>query len=84
MDEQEELLQKQIAKLVADTSFVTAQEEELRASVIFNNKIKALDSMGEMIGTMGAGGLVISTDMWSFYFLMIRELKSSKTKLVGG
>lgn len=78
LDEQEELLQKQIAKLVADTTFVSTQTQELSDSVLYNNRIKAIDSMGDMIGTMGAGGLVISTDMWAFYFLMIRELVSSR------
>ena len=84
LDEQEELLQKQITKLVADTSFVGTQEAELIASVKYNNQIKAIDSMGDMIGTMGAGSLVISTDMWAFYFLLIRELVSTRKDYISG
>ena len=78
LDEQEELLQAQIAKTAADTSFTTTQQEELIASVGYNNKIKALDSMGDMIGTMGAGALVVDDNMWSFYFAMVRELISTR------
>jgi len=84
LDEQEELLQAQIAKTVADTSFTATQEAELIASVGYNNKIKALDSMGDMIGTMGAGSLTISEDMWSFYFSMIRELVSTRKDWING
>ncbi len=75
--QQQPMIEAQIAKTVADTSFVGTQETELSNSVIFNNKIKALDSYGDMIGTMGAGSLVISTDMWTSFFAMINDLNSS-------
>ena len=82
LDEQEELLQKQIDKLVADKLFVETQTTELTESVNFNNKIKALDSMGDMIGTMGAGSLTITEEMWTFYFNMIRELVSTRQDFI--
>ena len=66
-------------KLVADTSFVDTQKAELIASVTWNNKIKALDSYADMIGTMGAGGLKISSAMWTKFFSMVQELHSSGT-----
>jgi hypothetical protein len=75
--QQQPMLDAQIAKTEADTSFVGTQETELSNSVIFNNKIKALDSYGDMIGTMGAGSLVISTDMWTSFFAMVDDLNSS-------
>jgi hypothetical protein len=75
--QQQPMIEAQIAKTVADTAFVGTQEIELSNSVIFNNKIKALDSYGDMIGTMGAGSLVISTDMWTSFFAMVNDLNSS-------
>lgn len=75
--QQQPMLDAQVLKTSADTAFVTTQETELSASVIFNNKIKALDSYGDMIGTMGAGSLSISTDMWTSFFGMVNDLNSS-------
>ncbi len=75
--QQQPMLEAQIAKTDADTLFVGTQDDELTNSVLFNNKIKALDSYGDMIGTMGAGSLVISTDMWSSFFAMVNDLNSS-------
>ena len=71
------LLDKQVLKLISDTLFVEKQTLELGRSVEFNNNIKALDSYADMIGTMGAGGLVISTDMWTTLFEMISELNAN-------
>lgn len=75
--QQQPMIEAQIAKTNADTSFVGTQETELSASVLYNNKIKALDSYGDMIGTMGAGSLVISTEMWTSFFAMVNDLNSS-------
>lgn len=71
------LYDKQALKLIADTLFVEKQTLELGNSVLFNNNIKALDSYADMIGTMGAGGLVISSDMWSKFFAMVQSLNES-------
>jgi len=71
------LINQQVAKLVADTSFVGEQETQLSLSVGYNNSIKALTAYGNMIGTMGAGGLVISSDMWSTFFNMIQGLSAN-------
>jgi hypothetical protein len=72
--QQQPVLDAQVAKTEADTSFVGTQETELSASVTFNNKIKALDSYSDMIGTMGAGSLVISEDMFTAFFNMVGAL----------
>lgn len=82
LDEQEALLAAQIAKTNADKQFVDTQKAELVDSVEYNNKIKALDSYGDMIGTMGAGSLVISADMWTLYFNMIRDLISVRKDFI--
>lgn len=77
--QQQPVVDSQVAKTAADTSFVGTQETELSNSVTYNNKIKALDSYSDMIGTMGAGSLVISTDMWTKYFGMIDGLNADGT-----
>jgi len=75
--QQQPVLDGQVAKTDADTAFVETQDTELSNSVTFNNMIKALDSYSDMIGTMGAGSLVVSTDMWTKYFEMVQVLNSS-------
>lgn len=74
---QEHLIDEQEELLVAQKELAQEQKTQLIASVTYNNKIKALDSYGDMIGTMGAGSLVISTDMWTTLFEMINDLNSS-------
>ena len=68
------LIDNQVLKLQKDTAFVDEQRTQLGLSVTYNNKIKSLNSYGNMIGTMGAGGLVISSDMWSAFFNMVKGL----------
>ncbi len=75
--QQQPVLDAQVTKTTADTAFVTTQDTELSNSVGFNNKIKALDAYGDMIGTMGAGSLNISTDMWSTFFAMVNDLNAA-------
>ena len=77
--QQQPQVDAQVAKSTADTTFVGIQGTELTNSVTYNNKIKALDSYGDTIGTMGAGGLVISSDMWTTLFDMIFGLNPDAT-----
>ena len=77
--QQEPITDAQVSKLNADATFVATQTTELGNSVGFNNKIKALTTYADMIGTMGAGGLVISSDMWNTLFAMIANLNSNGT-----
>ena len=74
--QQQPILDGQKLKTEADTAFTIEQDVQLAASVTFNNKIKALDSYGDMIGTMGAGSLSISTDMWTTFFQMVSGLNT--------
>jgi hypothetical protein len=64
----------QLEKAQRDSDMIKTQEIELRASVVYNNKIKALDSMADTYGTFGAGGLTVSSDMWKVYFEQIKSL----------
>ena len=77
--QQQPTLDAQLLKTEADTSFVKTQQNELSKSVGYNNKIKALDAYSDLIGTMGAGGLTISKNMWSTEFDMIADLNTSGT-----
>lgn len=72
--QQQPVLEAQVLKTQADTAFVGTQDTELTNSVKYNNKIKALDSYSDMIGTMGAGSLIISTDMFTTFFEMVGGL----------
>jgi len=74
---QKQLIDAQVAKTNADEAFALNQSTQLTNSVDFNNKIKALGSYSDMIGTMGAGTLLITTDMWTAYFNMVSDLNSA-------
>ena len=65
----------QLEKLSNETNYVKTQDTELSASVIYNNKIKALDSMADTYGTLGAGGLIVPANMWTPYFDIIDDLR---------
>jgi len=71
---QGQLLDKQVIKLDADTSLVTAQENAITQQVIDNRKIKVFDTLGETYGTVGAGGLTVSANMWATFFSLGADL----------
>jgi len=75
--QQQPLIDAQVAKTNADEAFALNQSTQLTNSVDFNNKIKSLSSYSDMIGTMGAGTLLITTDMWTAYFNMVSDLNSA-------
>ena len=60
------LVQEQLDKIIADRNYVIEQKAQLSASVGYNNKIKALDSFGDLFGTLGAAGLVVPDEGWKF------------------
>jgi len=62
-------VQKNQAKvMLADEVYKKTQEKTLRESVTDNRLIKSLDSQSEMIGTIGAGGLVPSETMFKNFY----------------
>ena len=71
------LLSKQATKLTADTALVGAQEDAITQQVIDNRKIKVFDTLGETYGTVGAGGLTVSADMWSKFFTLGADLAAT-------
>lgn len=70
------LIDNQVSKMIEDTLYVIAQKTSMLQQVEHNKIIKAMDSMGDMIGTIGAGGLVPSTSMFGVYFSLNQQLTS--------
>lgn len=68
------LIDGQVSKIIEDTLYVIAQKTSMLEQVGHNKIIKAMDSMGDMIGTIGAGGLVPSASMFSVYFSLNQQL----------
>jgi len=68
------LLDKQSLKLDADKALVEAQEDAITQQVIDNRKIKVFDTLGETYGTVGAGGLTVSSEMWTTFFALGADL----------
>jgi len=64
-------------KTIADTQYVDTQNQELKNSVIYNNKIKTLDSLSDLWGTLGAGGLVVPESGWKPIFEIANDLANT-------
>lgn len=73
------LIDGQIAKMTEDKLYVIAQKESMLEQVQHNKIIKAMDSMGDMIGTLGAGGLVPNSAMFGVYF-RLNKLLTNETE----
>lgn len=57
--------------------YIAEQQTQLVNSVGYNNKIKTLDAFADTYGTFGAGGLTLSSDMWSTYFNLANDIAES-------
>jgi len=68
------LIDGQVSKIIEDTLYVIAQKTSMLEQVEHNKIIKAMDSKGDMIGTIGAGGLVPSASMFGVYFSLNQQL----------
>lgn len=67
LTQQELLIKEQINKLKKDIEYVTAQKDAMLEQVGDNKIIKAMDSMGETIGTLGNGGIRVPTKLFEVY-----------------
>lgn len=67
----------QATKAGYEADYVNSQREALEQQVIDNRKIKALDSLAQTYGTFGAGGLTLSSSMWSTYFNIAADLSGA-------
>lgn len=64
---QELLTQEQINKLKKDIEYVESQKNAMLEQVIDNRTIKAMDSIGETIGTLGNGGIKVPQKLFEVY-----------------
>lgn len=78
LTKQGQLLDKQVAKLAEDILYIVAQKTSMLEQVQHNKIIKAMDSMGDMIGTIGAGGLVPGAAMFEVYFKLNKSLTNAE------
>jgi len=78
LTKQGQLLDKQVAKLAEDILYIVAQKTSMLEQVQHNKIIKAMDSMGDMIGTLGAGGLVPGAAMFEVYFKLNKSLTNAE------
>lgn len=61
------LIDEQINKLKKDIEYVDAQKDAMLEQVDDNKIIKAMDSMGETIGTLGNGGIKVPQKLFEVY-----------------
>ncbi len=69
-------------KMTSEKLYIDTQKTELSASVIYNNKIKTLDSLSDLWGTLGAGGLVVPAAGWTTVFEIAKDLASTTMPIV--
>lgn len=67
LTKQELLTQEQINKLKKDIEYVESQKNAMLEQVIDNRTIKAMDSIGETIGTLGNGGIRVPQKLFEVY-----------------
>jgi hypothetical protein len=65
----------------AQVSYTNAQENALNVQLEDNRKIKTLNSISSTYGTMGAGGGVVSSDMWEYYFNIAKSLTGNNINI---
>lgn len=74
LEKQGTLIDGQVSKINEDKLYVIAQKTSMLEQVGHNKIIKAMDSMADMIGTLGAGGLKPSSEMFKIYFTLNKNL----------
>lgn len=61
------LIDEQINKLKKDIEYVESQKSAMLEQVVDNRTIKAMDSIGETIGTLGNGGIRVPQKLFEVY-----------------
>lgn len=74
LKKQKDLITKQIEKLQKDIDYVVSQKEKMEEQVGDNKIIKAMDSMADMISTLGTGGLVLPQTAMEVFFQLNKKL----------
>jgi len=78
--DQQPMADAQLEKALADADFVETQIQELTDSILDNRRIKAMRAYSDLIGTLGAGGLTVTQDMWQTMYRMILGLNDAGTE----
>ena len=73
------LIDEQINKLKKDIEYVDAQKDAMLEQVDDNKIIKAMDSMGETIATLGNGGIRVPAKLFQVY-LELNEMLTTVDK----
>ena len=73
-DKQLALMGHQVDKAAGDAAYVAAQKTAMEEQVVDNRRIKALDSLADTYGTAMAGGIKVTTEMWTTYFDIVTDL----------
>lgn len=79
LEKQALLIDKQINKLEKDIEYVDAQKDAMLEQVDDNKLIKAMDSMGETIATLGNGGIRVPAKLFQVY-LELNEMLTTVDK----
>jgi len=74
---------KKLEVMDADKAYKTAQKTSLEQSIIDNQKIKFLDANGNMIGVLGAGGLVPPEKLFENFFTVSNQLLGTSLSVTG-
>lgn len=72
------ILDKQSLKLDADIAETTTRKDKMVEQVEHNKIIKAMDAMGDMIGTIGAGGIAVHKDVFKVFFKLNKDLTTQE------
>lgn len=73
-DKQLAMMDSQVDKAAYDAGYVLAQTIALEEQVVDNRRIKALDSLADTYGTAMAGGITVTTEMWTTYYDIVTDL----------
>ncbi len=68
------LAELQNLKIQEETDYIQSQNTQLVASVGYNNKLKVLNSLSSLWGTLGAGGFIVPETGWKPVFEIAHEL----------
>jgi len=74
MTEKEIKIGTELDILISQKDYSVAQKIALEEQLVDNRNIKAAELLGSTYGTVGAGGLVVSEDMWKVLFDIVNSL----------
>ncbi len=64
-------------KTYAEYEYIKQQDAQLVNSVIFNNKVKVFETLGDTYGVAMAGNVKVNTPMWDTFFKLGNDIAGS-------